>query len=293
LDSILFTIRECLPRLSRAERKAADYILAEPKKVVYCNIAELAKQSEVSQAAIVRFCRRIGVGGYSDFKIRLSHDVFRISADRYLPTQDLEREKDPAAVVRDVIGSIQRSMAWLESLSDIHLLSTAAELIGKARITAIFGVGASSLVAQDLYQKLLRIGIPCSAPLDTDLQITAACNLKEHDAAMIVSYSGETPAMLAAGEWAKKKGAAVITLTGEAPNTLRGYARVPLLVPSTEQVLRPGAMVSRISQLVVVDMLYSLLLAKNLNAAVQALEETLVATHAAQGLGRPERSPGL
>jgi DNA-binding MurR/RpiR family transcriptional regulator len=207
--------------------------------------------------------------------------VFRTSAERYLPNQDLEREKDPAAVVKDIIGSIQRSMAWLESLSDIHLLSLAAELIEQARITAIFGVGASSLVAQDLYQKLLRIGVPCSAPLDTDLQITAACNLKEQDAAVIVSYSGETPAMLSAAEWAKKKGAAVITVTSETPNTLRGYARVPLLVPSTEQVLRPGAMVSRISQLAVVDMLYSLLLTKNLNTAIQALEETLIATHTA------------
>jgi DNA-binding MurR/RpiR family transcriptional regulator len=172
-------------------------------------------------------------------------------------------------------------MAWLESLSDIHLLSLAAELIEKARITAIFGVGASSLVAQDLYQKLLRIGIPCSAPLDTDLQITAACNLKEQDAAVIISYSGETPGMLSAGEWAKKKGAALITVTSETPNTLRTYARVPLLVPSTEQVLRPGAMVSRISQLAVVDMLYSLVVTKNLNAALQALEETLIATHTA------------
>ena len=279
MDSLLFAIREQLPKLPKAERKAADYILAEPGKAVYYNIAELAKQSGVSQAAIVRFCRRIGTEGYSDFKIRLSHDVFRISPERYLPNQELEPGKDPATVVKDVIGSIQRSMAWLESLSDIHLLSRAADMIGSARMNYIFGVGASSLVAQDMYQKLVRIGIPCSVPLDTDLQITAACNLTKQDTALIISYSGETPAMLTVGEWARKKGAAVITLTRETNNSLQSYADAPLLVPSTEQVLRPGAMTSRISQLAVIDMLYSLLFTRNLNTTIQALEETLIATH--------------
>ena len=279
MDSLLFTIREQLPSLPRAERKAADYVLAEPEKAVYYNIAELAKQSDVSQAAIVRFCHRIGTDGYSDFKIRLSHDVFRISPERYLPNQDLEPGKDPAAVVKDIIGSIQRSMAWLESISDIHLLGRAADMINTSRMNYIFGVGASSLVAQDMFQKLVRIGIPCSAPLDTDLQITAACNLTKKDSALIISYSGETPAILTIGEWARKKESAVITITRETNNTLRSFADIALLVPSTEQILRPGAMVSRISQLAVVDMLYSLLLNKNLSNAIHALEETLIATH--------------
>ena len=279
MDSLLFAIREQLPSLPKAERKAADYVLSEPEKAVYYNVAELAKQSNVSQAAIVRFCRRIGTDGYSDFKIKLSHDVFRSSPIRYLPNQDLQQEKEPAAVVKDVIDSIQRSMAWLESLSDIHLLSKAADMIGSARMNFAFGIGASGLVAQDICQKLIRIGIPCSAPVDTDLQITAACNLKKGDAAMIISYSGETPAMLTAAGWAKKKGSFLITLTRETDNSLRALADLALLVPSTEQILRPGAMVSRISQLAVIDMLYSLLLAKNLSSAIQALEETMIATH--------------
>ena len=279
MDSLLFAIRERLPTLPRAERKAAEYILSEPEKAVYYNIAELARQSNVSQAAIVRFCRHIGTEGYSNFKIRLSHDVFRSSPKRYLPNQDLDPGKEPAAVVKDVIGSVQRSMAWLESLSDIHLLNKAAEMIGSAGMNYVFGVGASSLVAQDMYQKLVRIGIPCSAPLDTDLQITAACNLKKGDSALIISYSGETPAMLAVGEWARKKEAAVITLTRETDNTLRSWADAALLVPSTEQILRPGAMVSRICQLAVIDMLYSLLLTRNLRSAIHALESTLIATH--------------
>jgi DNA-binding MurR/RpiR family transcriptional regulator len=279
MESALFAIREHLPKLPGAERKVAEYVLAEPKKVLYYNLSELARQSGVSQAAIVRFSRRIGMEGFADFKLRLSHDVYRTDDERYFPDLELESDMDPSLVVKGVVGGVQRNMALLESLSDIHLLTRCVELIRQARITYVFGSGASGLVAQDLYQKLLRIGIPCSAPTDTDLQITAACNLKEKDAAIIVSYSGENPAMITVSRRARENGARVITLTMETGNTLRQSADIALLVPSMERVYRTGAMLSRISQLAVIDMIYTLLLSKDLNNAISAIEKTMATTH--------------
>jgi DNA-binding MurR/RpiR family transcriptional regulator len=291
MESALFAIRRYLPDLSSAERRAAEYVLSEPRKVLHCNITELARQSGVSQAAIVRFCRRIGTAGFSDFKLRLSQDVFRISDKRFLlefpdpsgrgTPSDLEfkPDMDPAEVVQGVIGGIQRNLARLEILSDIHLLARAAELIRIARFIGLFGVGASGLAAQDLYQKLLRIGFHCANSQDTDLQITAACNLCSGDAAFIISYSGETSAMISCAERAKKNGASLITLTMEKENTLRSCSDVPLLVPSLEPVYRSAAMASRITQLAVVDMIYSLVVSKDLNSTISALEETMNATH--------------
>jgi DNA-binding MurR/RpiR family transcriptional regulator len=279
MESALFAIRQFFPKLPAAEQKAARYALAEPRKVIHYNITEFARQCGASQAAIVRFCRRIGAAGYSDFKLRLSHDVFRTTDERFLPELELESNMDGAQVVKGVIGGVQRSIARLESLSDVHQLSRTAELICSARMNYVFGVGASGLVAQDFYQKLIRIGIPCSHSQDTDLQITAACNLKKEDTACIISYSGENPAMITVSGWAKKNGAAIITLTMETENTLRKAADIPLLVPSLERVYRTGATVSRINQLTVIDMIYSLIISRNLDTSITALEQTMAATH--------------
>jgi DNA-binding MurR/RpiR family transcriptional regulator len=279
MESALFAIRQNLSRFPSAEKKVAEYILGEAKNVLHYNITELARRSGVSQAAIVRFCRRIGAGGFADFKLRLSHDVFRTSDERFLPDLELESNMDPAMVVKRIIGGIERSIARLESLIDVSLISRSADLIRLARINYVFGIGASGLVAQDLAQKLLRIGIPCSCIQDTDLQITAACNLQKEDTAFIVSYSGESPAMVTVARWARKKGARIISLTMETENTLRASADVALLVPSLERVYRSGATLSRITQLAVVDMIYSLLISKDLNIAIAAMEETMSATH--------------
>ncbi|MDR0723317.1 MAG: MurR/RpiR family transcriptional regulator, partial [Treponema sp.] len=245
MESALYAIHRYLTEFPAVEKKVAEYVLKESKNVLHYNLVELARKSGVSQAAIVRFCRRIGAEGFADFKLRLSHDIFRSSDDRFLPDLELESDMNPALVVKGVIGGIQRSIARLESLIDIPLISRAAELIRSARMNYIFGIGASGLAAQDLSQKLIRIGFPCSCFHDTDLQITAACNLKKGDSAFIISYSGETPAMLTVSKWAREKGAGIISLTMETENTLRKSADIALLVPSLERIYRIGATVSR------------------------------------------------
>ncbi|MDR2758987.1 MAG: hypothetical protein LBB78_06380 [Spirochaetaceae bacterium] len=69
MESALFAIRQHLSEFPVAEKKVVQYILEESKNVIYYNITELARRSGVSQAAIVRFCRRIGAGGFADFKV--------------------------------------------------------------------------------------------------------------------------------------------------------------------------------------------------------------------------------
>ena len=278
MESALFVIRQLLPTLPAAERRIAAYVLQEPRQALFHNVTELAAQSGVSQAAIVRFCYRLGMKGFSDFKLRLSQDVFRIG-DEQLP-QDLEPgvEMNPGRVIKGVIGGVQRNMARLESLCDVNLLVRTADLIRETRFTGVFGIGASGLVAQDFSYKLTRIGLLCAAPLDADLQITAAVNLKKNALAFVISYSGETLSMLRCAEAAKKNRVCLVTLTMESENTLRSLADIPLLVPSLEPVYRSGATVSRLNQLAVVDMIHFLLLSKDLDGTVRALEQTMTAT---------------
>jgi len=279
MDSALFAIRQHIGDMPSAEKKIAQYVLDEPRKIIHVNITELARQCGASQAAVVRFCRRIGAEGYSSFKLWLSHDVFRGADEKILPELELEQNMDGAHIIKGVLGGIQRSFARLEAICDANLLNSAAAAIRGARMNHIFGVGASGLVAQDFFQKLSRIGIPCSNSLDADMQITLACNLKKEDIAFIISYSGENNAMKIISEQAKKKGAAIITLTMESDNTLRRTADISLVVPSLESVYRIGASISRINQFAVIDMIYSMLVANDLENCIMAFRQTMAATH--------------
>jgi len=279
VDSILFVIREQNPRFSATEGKIASFVLQNPQDVLSLTVAQLSNRVGVSQAAIVRFCRRIGARSYGDFKLRLSHDVFRATEVPFLPDVELKPGVDPGELVKGILRSFQRSLSCLESLIDLPKLEQTVKLVRDARAVYTFGIGASALVAMDIHLKLLRLGLLCVFSADSDLQVTASCTLRPTDVAFVISYSGETPSMLSVATNVKKQGAKIITLTRDTDNSLRKMADVSLVVPVTEGVYRTGAILSRITQLAVVDMLYSLLIVKDLDGARSSIERTAEAVH--------------
>lgn len=283
IDSALAAMRSRMGILSEAERKVAEYVFREPKKTLHYNVSELARQSGVSQAAVVRFCKRIGLGSFGNFKLRLARDVFSDSDERFIPDLDLESKTSPERAIRSVIGFSRQELSLLGALLDPKVLEEASDAIIGASMTALFGVGASGLVANDFLQKLVRIGIPSFFTPDLDLQVTEAASLKPTDVAFVVSYSGENAGMIQAARQASARGAAVISLTMDSENTIRSIADIQLLVPVSERIYRHAAVTSRINQLTVVDILYSIIVSKNLDTSISAIERTMQATHARKG----------
>jgi len=279
IEGALFEINAHYDSLSDSEKKVAAYVLREPKKTLHFNVRELSKQSGSSQAAVIRFCKHLNFSSFSNFKIRLARDVFDNYDERYVPDLELESETAPAAVIHSIIQRLQQSFTALERTLDGDSLEQAVNAILAARSTALFGVGASGIVAFDFMQKLVRLGLPVFYTHDTDLQLTAASTLKQQDCAFIISYSGENESMKAAAEQLRKNKVPIISLTMDSDNTIRQLSSIHLSVPASERIYRQGASTSRINQLAVIDMLYSLMVSRNLDASIEAIEQTMAATH--------------
>jgi DNA-binding MurR/RpiR family transcriptional regulator len=94
------------------------------------------------------------------------------------------------------------------------------------------------------------------------------------DAAVGISYSGETSEILRALSIAKEHGSTTISITKYGDNSVSRTADIPLFTSSTETEIRSGAMASRISQLNVIDILYIGVASRNYDRAVTYLEES-------------------
>ncbi len=285
----LFLVRTRLDVLSVSERKVADYVLAEPKRVVYLTIGELAERASSSQAAVTRLCKKIGIPGFQELKIRLAREVFGEQGDQYVPSLDLDSRHDAGAVSARIIALFRQSLSDLEHLLDSETLERSADDIFGSPYTHFFGIGASGLVAYDFYLKLQRIGIRCGFVQENHSQIVDACSLRAGDVGFFVSYSGETDDMVVAAREAKAKGAIIHALTKSADSSLAALADRILLVPPSESTMRQGAIASRIDQLAVVDILFSLIISRDLNGAIESMERTF---RAARGEGSRRRREG-
>jgi DNA-binding MurR/RpiR family transcriptional regulator len=278
MDSLTFLIKSHISMLPESERKIADYILKKGRQVVYMNVVELADRSESSQSAVVRLCKSLGVPGFQELKIMLARDVFSDESGGTEIPKDQNAHFQPSEIIDNVIKSLVECIQDLHTSVDIATLESAASLIENAMYIQLFGLGTSSFVALDFYHKLNRLGYRCSYIQDLHLQLSASCALGPGTLGIFVSYSGETPEIIRAARQVLSGGGNIISLTKKGANSLSNIADLRLTVPVSESVMRQGASSSRIAQLAIVDMIFSLLVNRNQENSAVMLERTLQIT---------------
>lgn len=80
--SVLDKIFQVYDKLFEAEKKIADYVINNQKKVVDMTVSELANASNASEATIIRFCKKCDFKGFHHLKISLAKEMMRSSEER-------------------------------------------------------------------------------------------------------------------------------------------------------------------------------------------------------------------
>ena len=80
--------------------------------------------------------------------------------------------------------------------------------------------------------------------------------MNKEDAALFISYSGTTKGLVEIAKMIKNKNVPIISITQFKPNPLSKLSDIILQVPNEEKEIRMGAISSRISSLVMTDLLY-------------------------------------
>ncbi|MDY0288117.1 MAG: MurR/RpiR family transcriptional regulator [Sphaerochaeta sp.] len=283
-------LQQALSYLSPSEAKVASYLLENPSLAVKMSITALAKESGSSTAAVVRLCKRLQFEGYGSLKLALAQEVYGNSAPREEGPYifDLSKAEGVGSIASMMVDTACGSISSLKEVLSTSQLESAVEALLTSGKILLAGIGASALAAMDLYQKLGRLGMYASFPSEPDLQIVNACALDANSVAVIFSYSGETKTMRQVAQQARKAGSLVIAVTRVGGNSLSKLADVVLTVPDSEALYRQGATLSRLNQLVVVDILYSSLIARSPEAE-RSLSTTWKAVSHASGLKGPKR----
>ncbi|NMO95247.1 MurR/RpiR family transcriptional regulator [Paenibacillus lemnae] len=264
-------------RLPRQERRLADFVLDSPAEIVHMGIKELAEQCEVSPATVTRFCKNFDCKGYPDFKVKLAAEMAhaeKTSRSGQTKYQDIVAGKPLADIVEAIESNHLTSIQDTTSLLDLGQLERAVDVLCRSKRVDLYGVATSSIVAQDFYQKLIRIGKNCTAFADSHMQVTSASTLGPGDAAIAISYSGETLETIDALSVAKNAGAFAISITSYRSSALAALSDIALYSSSLEEGMRRGDMASRIAQLHIIDILFMGMASRDFSTYVPRLEQS-------------------
>ena len=261
-------LRSVLPKLSDSERRVALWVLENVENTIRQSMSAIAQACDVSDTTVLRMCRTAGFEGFTDLKLALAQEPreTRDEAGRDETASDLNAA---GRLFRAVAQAVQDTQGVLEEPS----FRRALDLIAGARHILVGGVGGSGIVAQAFYQRCIRLGLRCDAPVDSQLQIMHSALTGPEDLVVVISYSGITSDPVLLLQEAKTRGAATLCITGNSSSPLARLADVVLVSVSHEQGSEP--MAAQIAQMTLVDALYAALVARNGERA-QLTEERMV-----------------
>lgn len=277
LVSCTLLIRACMDSMTDTEKRIADYLLVHGSDAMHMNAKELSVSCDTSPAAVVRFAKKLGFKGFTALKLDLARESAQAAPDAF--NSAILENDDLAAIISKAEKTHQRNTALTYQMINIATLQSAIDALLGARRVFLFGVGASGLLAMDFQYKCSRIGVPVFYHADSHTSLASAALLDKHDTVIAISYSGVTRETLLAAQSAHACGAKVIAVTQGNLNPLARLADFPLCIPSEESALRIGAMTSRNSGLLVLDLLYLGCVQKNVLQSQQALEKTRALIH--------------
>ncbi len=250
-----FNIKKQYNKLTKSEKRVADFILENMGDIYRLSIVEVSELAGVSQPTIIRFVRAIGYEGYKEFKLAVAEEMGAKNKTSPLYGFDINKNNRLDEIPSNIIGTaIDKLEKTLKNISVDNYIQ-AVNAITKADKIVIFYVENSAVTAYDLMTKLVYLGINCNIYDDYYLQSVAANCMTEKDLAIAISYSGCSRNTVDVIKAARNKSAQTLVITNFEHSVIAKYGTI-VLTCDNEQFLYGDAIFSRVTQLAVVDMLY-------------------------------------
>ena len=248
----LALIRGSLDSLRNSEKKVAKCVLGDPEAVVTASITELAEKAGTSEPTVIRFCRKLGLGGYMELRLNLARDL---PSAQYI-FENVGDTDSLAEIAGKIINAHREALSNTLNKLDLDDFEAAIGALRAARRIEFYGLGGSAIVARDAHHKFFRLGMPCVAYDDPHMQVMSAALLGPEDVVVVISHTGSTKDIIDSAKVARKAGAKIIGILGSENAPLSKVCDIALSVFSKEVALRLAPMTSRLVQLAVVDVLF-------------------------------------
>lgn len=282
-QGLLARIRWMSAYMNPALRRIADRVLKAPEEVKSISIKDLATQCEVSESTVTRFVREIEVPSFQHFKILIAEELSQGSrqaapdSERHV-YEDITEEDDTASVLAKVTARYALTVTDTRDGLSSDQLQRAVAAIEAADVMAFYAMGSSLLCVENALLRFMRVGKRCLFYRDLGIRQIGTSTLGPKSLAIGVSNSGRTISTVDSLREARAQGATTLAITSFPDAPIVRHADICLFTP-TVTGLTGGAeyhesMVSKIAQLQVIDVLYSLYAVRNFGSAIEGLERT-------------------
>lgn len=270
--TLLITIKSIYSELTASEKRVAKYIVDDPEAAVYYTITELGQKASVCDTTIIRFCRKLGFRGYSDFRIELTLEV---SSTKKESVDAIAEEDDATSIIKKLSVINNQAIEQTLLLLDSTKVMETVKLMQQCKKIHFYGVGMSGIVGLDAKFKLMRLGLNVESLFDSHTFLIDASLVGPDDIVFGLSHSGDSQDVVAAMKLAKKRGAHTVAITHYQKSAITKYSDIVLLEGLNETYMQSDTLGCRIAQYFVIDVLYTTYFYQHTSSALSHKSKTL------------------
>ena len=254
MSKFMINLKNKYDKLSKAEKKIADFLMKTPQNEIPLYIMDIARMSNTSEASIVRFAKKFGFSGYQELKIAIAQD------SNFRPiNENITLNDPPHDIFKKVCEDIYCSLEKTKSTLQPDALQACCDKILSSDKIMFLGLGNSAAIAIDAAHKIFRLGLNATAYTDNHMQTIAVSHTNQNSVVIGISHSGRSRDIVQALQIAKSSNAITIAITNLGKSPLEKVSDIILHTHSDETNYRILGLNSRIAQLAIIDTIYSYL----------------------------------
>jgi DNA-binding MurR/RpiR family transcriptional regulator len=217
-------------------RKAAQFVLDNPREVGVSSIVELAASAGVKPNTLVRMAQAVGYGGYEGFREPF-RDAIRSGGqsfpDRARWLQSIARSGRHGRLLTQMASGAMENIEEMFAATTAETIKAAADRIVEARCTYVLGLGISYALAHN-FAYLASMALPTvrAVPRDGSLPMDDLVRAGPGDLLLAMTFTPYRSEVVSAVRVAKRAGVSIIALSDSRASPIALEADHVFVIPT-------------------------------------------------------------
>ncbi len=268
------------------EKEVARYVLENLERIPGMSSKELAEASFTSKATVVRLSQKLGLAGYLDFKLKLVEEINQKNRlSQMLEGEPITGKSSYSDIIYTLPVLYDKAVTNTRLALDKNAVNRINQVLQRAECVDFYGTGISYILAQSAVFKFATLGLECSAYESINAHYLAARKNKK-TIAFLISFTGANRTVIRIAKYLREAtGNYVVGLAGPHSQVLRKWCHEIVEIPNRDSLLSLDVITSFSAVTYVLDIFFSLLLAKRYEEHAKSSLEML--THMDLLLDKP------
>ncbi|MCL4580628.1 transcriptional regulator [Fusobacterium nucleatum YWH7199] len=213
-------------RLTKKEKRIAEFFLDEEQRVFLMNVADIAKTIDISDTSVIRFIKSLGFENFTDFKNSGQEDI-KSRLDKtndFIKNLDIIKEN---SIEQLYIHKINEEVNKIFNSSSQKQIKKISNLIMKAKNKYIVGFKSTAGIANFFGVRLgFMLENVSTFNIDDSVVVNSIFNIKQEDILIIFDYPMYSKAAVVLAKIVRENKAKILLFTDSDNAPLAEYSDI-------------------------------------------------------------------